>query len=47
MCHLEDYKVDWPEVTPEQVAKIEKLVAPEFEGKQWETVESEDRPRER
>lgn len=31
----------WPEVTPEQVAKIDKLVAPEFATGDWQTVECE------
>lgn len=29
------------EVTPEQVAAIDKLVTPEFEGRDWGTVEGE------
>lgn len=31
---------EWPEVTPEQVAQIDKLVAPEFAGGGWVDVES-------
>ena len=29
------------EVTPEQVAKIDKMLKPEFEKGEWQTVESE------
>lgn len=32
--------VDWPPVTPEQAAQIDKLVAPEFACGGWVTVEA-------